>query len=249
MSKKVEIGIIIATLFLFGILLGRGGQTPVATIPASEIEPTKSENIESVETTNWLTYRNEKYGFEFKYPPDWKFIESKNRPGFAFSETFSFIPSTTQNQYCDLKRPAQFLPEQSEHYRRMEVCNVEIYIEENSGQTIKDFLEINYLPYDIRNQRLPGQMLADAIDRLSTETKDGVEFARVDSGFDKFYSGIEGGELWVDLADEKRQYIINTGQYVIFITDRIHPAVKNKLAPGDLFDQIVSTVKILKKEG
>ena len=33
--------------------------------------PTPAPSTPSVDTTNWKTYRNEEYGFEFKYPNDW----------------------------------------------------------------------------------------------------------------------------------------------------------------------------------
>lgn len=33
--------------------------------------------IESDETTNWKTYRNEQYGFEFKYPNNFRYLDNK----------------------------------------------------------------------------------------------------------------------------------------------------------------------------
>lgn len=37
---------------------------------------------EAIDTSNWKTYRNEEYGFEFKYPEGW--VEN-NRPAYPFN--------------------------------------------------------------------------------------------------------------------------------------------------------------------
>jgi hypothetical protein len=44
----------------------------------------------TVDTSDWLTYRNEQYGFEFKYPKEWKLFTKINNGyshiGFSYNK-------------------------------------------------------------------------------------------------------------------------------------------------------------------
>jgi hypothetical protein len=48
----------------------------------------------TIDTSNWKTYTNEQYGFEFKYPAGWKFETNKN----------SVSLNSPENQKCELCR-------------------------------------------------------------------------------------------------------------------------------------------------
>ena len=63
MNKKILILIVIAGLLGFGSWYLSRQQTQQIPI---------SQEVEG-ETTNWKIYRNEKYGFQLKYPNDWLF--------------------------------------------------------------------------------------------------------------------------------------------------------------------------------
>ncbi len=57
----------------------RENVAPLELIPS----PTQTQD----ETSTWKTYRNEKYGFEFKYPERWNLITNDN-PG---SDTYNLV--------------------------------------------------------------------------------------------------------------------------------------------------------------
>jgi len=83
-------------------------------IPEIELPPPSLTPV-SDETTDWQTYRNDRLGFEFKYPSEWNFIEdvtdsTKKRTGnnkimldisFSTSPTI-YIQEETNDQYLSL---------------------------------------------------------------------------------------------------------------------------------------------------
>jgi len=71
-----------------------------------ETTPVMPEEISpapEIDTTDWKTYRNEKYGFEVKYPKDWEFFETdypKELETYAFG--IGFVPEEVgcREEWC-----------------------------------------------------------------------------------------------------------------------------------------------------
>ena len=74
MSKKISFPITIIIIIVCAVLVGGIVAWQNLEMPKGEEEISEGEAPEEVpkdETADWKIYRNDEYGFEIKYPPDW----------------------------------------------------------------------------------------------------------------------------------------------------------------------------------
>lgn len=95
--------LIAVVLIVLGILiLGTGGFFISSTVRVAEKEPERQEKGEPErvidETADWEIYQNEEYGYELKYPKDWK-IEIVNVDRATGREYVRFISPLINNKY------------------------------------------------------------------------------------------------------------------------------------------------------
>ena|SRR3989339_587695 len=91
MNKKIIWVIVIAVIVILGVSYGIEKYSQLNTKPVEK-------RMES--TSDWKTYTNTKYGFEFKYPKDWTVDDTSKGAGFATFE-YSVYPPCDSSECND----------------------------------------------------------------------------------------------------------------------------------------------------
>lgn len=75
--------LIITTLLLFAVVL-------TGCFHKSVVNENVNDNQEEIDISGWKTYRNEEYGFEFKYPGDWILSNLEKGISIKYSKKWEF---------------------------------------------------------------------------------------------------------------------------------------------------------------
>lgn len=70
---------------------------------SSTVSTTESD-VNQEDITNWKTYKNEKYGFKFKYPQDWKILSTDYGADIVDAENQHLITLNAINNITDLDK-------------------------------------------------------------------------------------------------------------------------------------------------
>ena len=90
-TSLILIGAIVVLIALGGYFVWSKKSEPITQKQTPEVTQTETSITTSKdETANWKTYTNSDYGFELKYPQDWKFVPIfERKPDFFRVEFFS----------------------------------------------------------------------------------------------------------------------------------------------------------------
>lgn len=142
--KFITIGIILILV----ILVGGFTWWQYSEILKKETDLSEAEILEKEKlkdgTVDWETYRNDKYGFEVKYPREWQLAEIEN-PGTLSSIRPSFA--------MVFEKPVRDL-----------ICNFEIEVVDIEKSSIQDEIDLlkssNYVESEITLAGFPARELA-----------------------------------------------------------------------------------------
>jgi len=217
--------IVVCALLVGGIVVWQYLEMP------EEEEEAPEEKVSEDETADWETYRNEEYGFEFKYPNNWQIEQDV----YSYRTTFGFSPinldgfQTCAQYVIDYSKNVPQDVKRAEFHAKNQYCMIAVKIEENTNQlSIKDYLNKYYNPF------------SEEIDALEvSKIEKGIETTKTNYAF--MMSGGIGLGL-VPSVEDYDQFILKIKSYIIFITNTVYDEA-HKL--DSTFEKIIDSLRII----
>lgn len=227
---SITVGVIIAVLVIAviggGIYLVLSQQQQPAAPPPAVTEEPKVQEPTTDETADWKVYRNEKYGFEVRYPGEWGELDFRISPGesgMAFSGSFTNSGARFRFYTMDWSRPIGTGPIFRSYTKNVDgTYNYQLRVDSVRFKATKVITHIDGGEVLI----VGGQDAADLTKNLIGEVPLPVNsFRRAYINFEKTVDG-----------DSIKGFLFS------YIEDNYHEISKSS---EEMFDTFVSTFKIL----
>jgi len=108
--KNLKLPLVIIVILVVGYLVLTAKQADNQNGITVQPPPSLPTDGTLIDTSDWKTYRNEQYGFEVRYPAEWKFQANEN--GFKFGTVLDAYNYSQENEaygYFDARsNPADY---------------------------------------------------------------------------------------------------------------------------------------------